>query len=111
MHFTNLEDLLARRRALRLSEHALKEAHKEGLRAKDVFRALFNGEVIEHYPDRDRILVLGSLRRFNLPVHIVCDYGDADVIVAVTVYIPSLAKWGHVPVRRRRPNVLSPQHN
>jgi hypothetical protein len=70
---TDTEDLLAQRERLRVSEHALREAHKEGLRGKDILYAIFNGKIIEHYPERDRVLIAE--------------------IVAVTVYIPNRPRW------------------
>ncbi len=93
MLITDTEDLLALRESLRVSDHALREAHKEGLRAKDIFYAIFNGQVVEHYPDRKRVLISGPIRKFGLPVHVVCDYSDTEAIVAVTVYIPNRPNW------------------
>lgn len=87
------QDLLERRRSLRVSLHALREAYKEGLRGKDIVYAMFKGQVIERYPDRDHVLILGPTAKSGLPLHVVCDYADADEIVAVTVYIPNRSKW------------------
>lgn len=109
MTITDTEDLLARRERLRVSEHALREAHKEGLRGKDILYAIFNGQIIEHYPERDRVLIAGPVVEHPLPVHVVCDYTDTAEIVAVTVYIPNRPRWITEQVRGLVPNPLSPQ--
>jgi len=93
MDIVDTEDFLALRSNLRVSNHALREAHKEGLRARDIFYAIFNGRVVEHYPDRKRVLILGAVREFDLPLHVVCDYENTDEIVAITVYIPDRPDW------------------
>ena len=101
MYIHDTEDLLDRRRKLRVSFHALREAYKEGLRGKDILHAIFKGEVIERYPERDRVLILGPSAKSNLSLHVVCDYTDAHEIVAVTVYIPDRSTWVGNLIRRR----------
>ncbi len=93
------EDLLASRDRLRVSNHALREAHKEGLRARDIFHALFHGKIVEQYPERRRVLIVGPARKFSMPVHVVCDYTDARELVAVTVYIPNRPDWLTAKIR------------
>jgi hypothetical protein len=90
---TDVEDLLAYHETMRLSEHALFEAYKESLRAKDIFHAVFNGDILEHYPRRRRVLIVGPSARFDIQIHVVCDYGDRNEIVAITVYIPDRPRW------------------
>lgn len=92
-YLTDVEDLLARFETMRLSDHALREAHKEGLHARDVFHAVFNGEVLENYRDRKRLLIVGPLPDSELQLHVVCDYEDEEELVAVTVYVPDRPKW------------------
>ena len=94
------QDLLELRDELRVSRHALREAYKEGLRGKDIIYAIFEGEVIEHYPRRRRVLIAGPMAETNIPVHIVCDYADIKEIVAVTVYIPNRSHWTASLVRK-----------
>lgn len=88
-----VDDLLAYHDRMRLSEHALLEAYKESLRAKDVFHAVFNGEILEHYPRRQRVLIAGPSARYDLCIHVVCEYAHRDTIVAITVYIPDRPGW------------------
>lgn len=99
MVFSNVDDLLAYREKLRVSDHALREAHKESLRARDVFYAIFNGDVLEHYADRQRVLIVGPVADSDLKLHVVCDYSDPDELVAVTVYIPDRPNWVNDIVR------------
>ena len=102
MFIYDTEDLLERRRKLRVSHHALREAYKEGLRGRDILYAIFEGEIIERYPNRDRVLILGPVGKSDVPLHIVCDYTDTQEIVAVTVYIPSRSEWAADAVRRHK---------
>ena len=101
MYITGVEDLLARRQTLRLSDHALREAHKESLRASDIFHAIFNGRLLEHYPDRERVLIAGPALQLDLDVHVVCEYSDPVELVAVTIYIPDRPKWINAVLRAR----------
>ena len=102
MFIYDTEDLLERRYKLRFSYHALREAYKEGLRGRDILHAIFRGEIIERYPNRDRVLILGPVAESAVPLHIVCDYTDDQEIVAVTVYIPNRSEWAADAVRRRK---------
>lgn len=102
MFIYETEDLLERRRKLRVSRHALREVYKEGLRGRDILYAIFKGQVIERYPSRDRVLIQGPIAKSGLPLHVVCDYTDAKAIVAVTAYIPNRSEWAAGAVRRRK---------
>ena len=102
MFIYDAEDLLECRHKLRVSLHALREAYKEGLHGKDILHAIFEGEIIERYPNRDRVLILGPIAESDLPLHVVCDYKDTKVIIAVTVYVPSREEWAGDTVRRQK---------
>jgi hypothetical protein len=101
MYIYDTEDLLESRYDLRVSVHAMREAYKEGLRGKDIVHAIFKGHVIEHYPERRRVLIAGPVASADVPLHVVCDYTDDDEIVAVTVYVPSRSVWMADLVRKR----------
>jgi len=101
MFITDIEDLLAYHHYMRLSEHALREAHKESLRARDVFYAIFNGQILENDRDRRRVLIVGPTIGNDVRLHVVCDYDDDDEIVAITVYVPDRPRWINDVVRRR----------
>lgn len=111
MDINDTEDLLEQWESLRVSEHALREAHKEGLRIKEVLHAIFNGVIVERYPERKRVLIAGPVPGEPLPVHVVCDYADRDELVAVTVYVPNRPHWINEQLRAAAlPRLLSPAH-
>lgn len=93
MGVTDVQELLAGHDSMRLTEHALYEAYKESLRARDVFHAIFNGEILEHYPGRRRVLIVGPSAHFGLRIHVVCEYTGRDEILAITVYVPDRPRW------------------
>ena len=93
MVVTDVAGLLARHDMMRLTEHALYEAYKESLRARDIFYAIFNGEILEHYPNRQRVLIVGPTANFDLQIHVVCEYTGKEEILAITVYIPDRPRW------------------
>jgi hypothetical protein len=82
-----------RRRRFRIAAHALTEASKDGIRARDITHAILTGETIESYPERERLLILGYQPEHTIPIHVVCDYSDPDEVVAVTVYVPGRGEW------------------
>jgi len=93
MVVNDVDGLLARHDTMRLTEHALYEAYKESLRARDIFYAIFNGKILEHYPNRRRVLIVGPTAHFDLQIHVVCEYRDPEEILAITVYIPDRPRW------------------
>lgn len=80
--------------------HALTESKKDGVEPEDVVYALLTGKVIEEYPERERLLVYGEMTN-HLPLHVVCDLSDEEVMYIVTVYIPSREEWIRFQVRKR----------
>ena len=81
--------------------HALTEAKKDGVEPEDIVFVLFTGKIIERYPERDRVLVYGEMPN-KVPLHVVCDYSDEDMLYITTVYIPSGDEWSHNSQRRKR---------
>jgi len=80
--------------------HALTEAKKDGVTPEDAVYAILNGEVIEEYPDRQRVLVFAMLSH-RIPLHVVCDYSQGNVLLVPTVYIPDDRLWISFRVRRK----------
>ncbi|HOT92388.1 MAG TPA: DUF4258 domain-containing protein [Anaerolineae bacterium] len=107
MIINDTEDLLSRWKRLRVSDHALREAYKEGLRGRDILHAIFNGQIVEHYPKRRRLLIAGPVVQYPLPIHVVCDYTDKSELVAVTVYIPNRPRWINERIRGMMPGPVS----
>lgn len=85
--------------------HAVQHALAEGFSPKHIAEAIQNGRVIESYSDRNRCLVCGRARltaRVNIDLHVVCDYGDHDMLDIVTAYVPDSEVWETPPTKRRR---------
>jgi hypothetical protein len=80
--------------------HALTEAKKDGVTPEDAIYAILTGEVIEEYPDRQRILVFAMLPH-KIPLHVTCDYSQGNVVLIPTVYIPDDRLWIGFRVRRK----------
>lgn len=72
--------------------HAITEAKKDGVEPEDIIYVLLTGKIIGKYPERQRVLVCGKTLN-GLPLHVVCNYSDSDMIYIVTVYIPSDDEW------------------
>jgi len=96
--------LRLKKRNVRHTFHALKEEIREGLTAQEVEDALLKGlELIEDYPDDPRghsCLVLTWAK--EKPLHVVCAPHE-EVLIIVTVYIPSIEEWdANYRTRRKR---------
>lgn len=51
--------------------------------------------------ERERLLVFAMLPQ-DVPLHVVCDHSQADVLLIVTVYIPDDRMWVGYRTRRER---------
>lgn len=83
--------------------HALDEmnAEDEMITTDEVKNVVFNGEMIEDYPEDKRghsCLMFGMSNK--RPVHIVCAPKE-EYLAIITAYIPSLEKW-EVDFKTRR---------
>ena len=82
----------------RVRIHAVRHMIEEGFTETNVIEAIEGtGRIIESYPDDSRCLIFG---RFNFidttitaPLHVVCDYSQADLVDIVTAYIPQKPWW------------------
>lgn len=81
--------------------HSITEAKKDGVEPEDIVYVLLTGKIIERYPERCRILIYGEMVN-KVPLHVVCDHSDEDLIYITTVYIPSREEWTHNFQHRRR---------
>ncbi len=79
--------------------HALSEAKKDGVTPEDAVHVVLTGEIIEEYPERQRVLVYGMMS-VQIPLHVVCDYSNDELILIPTIYIPSRRRW--VSSQRRK---------
>jgi hypothetical protein len=79
-----------------LTKHAVIARLNRNITTIQLKQALFNGKIIEKYPDDTpypSCLVLGWLESGD-PLHIVCSRGDTEPeLRIVTVYQPDDEKW------------------
>lgn len=88
-----------------ISDHAIIEARKDGIDPRTVEKlewVAINGEVIEEYVDRKRVLIYAELKEENLPVHIIVDYSLREEPVIVTAYVPDSRYWLNYKTRKTR---------
>ncbi len=87
--------LLVKQDRFRLTEHADKERENDGLKISDLRNAFATSVLIEDYPEDQRghsSLILGY-DRSEKPIHIVCAIDKNDIVIIITVYIPTMPKW------------------
>ena len=76
-----------------LTEHAQVERLEENIDVTEIKESIFNGEILEDYPDDKRghsCLILGYSG--NKALHTICGIKQNKVII-ITVYLPKLPKW------------------
>ncbi len=88
---------------VKFTEHARLAMRDDNLTTFDVLQAIKNFEIIEEYPDAKPFpacLILCWLRG-KKPLHMVCALPEhVDMLIIVTMYIPSKEEWSDY--RRRR---------
>ena len=91
-----------------ISDHAIVEARKDGISPntiQELEQVAINGEVIEEYLDRERILFYAKSHELNLPIHIIVDYSFIEEPVIVTAYIPDNKYWIKDKIRKKNKKV------
>ena len=93
MNLTRLRAALsAGRVTLRFGDHAVIEAHKDGLTTGDLEHTVAVGEIIEDYGRR--VLLLSFTREDRLPCHVVLEYlSGRRAATVVTAYVPDAKEW------------------
>ena len=90
---------------VRVTDHAQDEAERDQLSYDDIFVSVFQGEVIEDYPDDmpyPSCLIYGSTSSQET-VHSVWAYSrETGLAVLITVYRPDPSLWIDWRVRRLR---------
>ncbi|MBI4548226.1 MAG: DUF4258 domain-containing protein [Ignavibacteriae bacterium] len=79
----------------RLSDHAEEERNNDGIEIREIRQALLSAELLEDYPQDKRgpsCLLLGFDAQ-NRPIHVVCGLDKNEIVVIITVYVPSMPKW------------------
>jgi hypothetical protein len=78
------------------SLHALDEMNAEDklITTDEVRSVVFNGEIIEDYPEdkRGHSCLMFGMPDSRRPVHVVCAPKE-EYLAIITAYIPSLEKW------------------
>ena len=77
--------------------HALEQmnAPDEMITTEEVRAVIFNGEIIEDYPEDARghsCLMLGDSPENNRSIHVVCSPKD-EYLAIITTYLPDPTKW------------------
>ena len=102
----NIEDIIGaiRQSRIRITNHADEEAEADHLSFDEIFLSVFQGEIIEEYPDDmpyPSCLIYGITFSDN-PVHSVWAYNmDSHWAVRITVYRPDPNRW--INWQKRRP--------
>ncbi len=103
----SLEDIIdaIRNQRVRITDHADEEAQADRLTFDQVFYSVFQGEVIEDYPDDKpypSCLIYGDA--FNgEPIHSVWAYNLSNQwVVLITVYVPDPERWINWRIRRTK---------
>ena len=102
MRIENIVDAIRHNR-IRITDHADEEAQADHLAFDEIFFSVFQGEIIEDYPD-DRpypsCLIYGDTFA-STAVHSVWAYNqDNQWGVLITVYRPDPERWINCRVRR-----------
>ncbi len=87
-----------------ISDHAIIEARKDGITPNTIEKlewVAINGEAIEEYVDRERILIYAKSTALNLPIHIIVDYSFIEEPVIVTSYVPDRKYWIKDKIRKK----------
>jgi hypothetical protein len=96
---------LVQDRAYLVKQDAILHAIKEGFNRDDMVAAILSGQIIEEYPERERVLICGPTSLSLATViylHVVCEYSDPNYVQFVSAYIPDELSWEWPPFRRKR---------
>jgi len=95
--------LFCKKRSVRWTSHIIERIFRRGISTEDVVTALFNGEIIEQYPDDypfPSCLVLGHTNA-RKALHIVCGSNEIELWL-ITAYFPSADEWTEDFKKRRQ---------
>lgn len=96
------ESINARR--FRVSEHADEEAYNDSLAFDEIYASVWEGEIIEQYPDDmpyPSCLIYGRNKN-GVPIHSVWAYNiETKASVLITVYRPDPDRWIDWKQRRK----------
>lgn len=81
-------------RAVRVTDHAREEMEDEAITLAEVLEAIATGQIIENYPEHrcgPCCLLYGKTAQ-GRSLHVVCTT-SLNLLVLITVYVPTLPKW------------------
>ncbi len=95
---------IVRQEGYRLTTHASIEAMKDGISPADIRYAMFQGKIIEEYPEREypgiETCLIYAMLPTRIPVHIVVDLVVEQSVVVVTAYVPDRDQWTAAQIRK-----------
>ena len=106
-----IEDIVnaIRHNRIRITDHADEEAQVDHLGFDEIFFSVFQGEIIEDYPDDKpypSCLIYGKAFS-DKPIHSVWAYNmDNQWAVLVTVYCPDPNRWIDWRIRRPKDDAI-----
>jgi len=104
MQIENIIESVKEKR-IRITDHSDEECESDNLTFEEVYFSVFNGEIIEDYPDDKpypSCLIYGHTFSED-PVHSVWAFNDENQwAVLITVYRPDPERWIDFQTRRER---------
>jgi hypothetical protein len=95
---------LVRARRYQVKLHAVQHALQEGFGEREMVAAILTGDLIETYPERNRVLICGKAMfapGLEMYLHVVCEQNYPDQVEFVTAYVPNRREWTTPPVKRK----------
>jgi hypothetical protein len=104
----NIEDIQDKiaNNQFELSKHAVDQSISRQIRLQEIRKAIFNGQIIEDYPDdkyAPSCLICG-LTKAGKTIHIQTSYPSRPLVKIITVYEPDPQKWNNDYTIRRNNN-------
>jgi len=102
-------DINAIRNKIKEGRYIISFSHTDKMRlrkieAEEIEEAIFNGMIIEPYPDDPRgpsCLIMGFSNQ-NRPLHVLCGKIEDNEILIITAYEPDPNEWEEDWMRRKR---------
>ncbi len=102
-------DIKAIRNKIKEGRYIISFSHTDKMRlrkieAEEIEEAIFNGMIIEPYPDDPRgpsCLIMGFSNQ-NRPLHVLCGKIEDNEILIITAYEPDPYEWEEDWMRRKR---------
>ena len=95
MNLNNIIETIRNNR-IRITDHADEEAENDQLTFDEIYFSVFNGEIIENYPDDKpypSCLIYGQNFSGD-PIHSVWAFNEkSQWAVLITVYRPDITRW------------------